>query len=82
MSSCKAWVIRVLRACLARLEPHPRPDVFEAVRNAVVWADGFEAGTSGDYKSYQVKSKLHKLFPDVRRRDMGLWIEQVLQERS
>lgn len=43
-------------------------------------AEGFAAGTSGEYKRHWVYAALLRDFPERRKRDLALLIEETLQD--
>ena len=76
-------LIRLCEWVLARLRPASGvadDAVRVEARRWVQWADGFAPGTSGEYKRHVVYAKLIHDFPAMRRRDLALAIEQVIQE--
>lgn len=77
------WLIACCEWLLIWLRRPPVPDADAVQREArqfVQWAEGFAPGTSGEYKRHAVYAKMIRAFPDTRRRDLALAIEQAVQE--
>jgi hypothetical protein len=74
----RAWLIRLLKAVLAWLEP-PVDDTPLLARVKVLVVAAEKLAASGEYKRHAVYARLLKEFPDSRKRDLALAIERVLQ---
>jgi hypothetical protein len=77
----KAFLVKVLMWTLKQVvSPDPR---LVRVRELVVWANELrvrDQEVTGERKRHQVLNRLVEEFPDAKRRDLALMIEQVLQE--
>lgn len=87
----KARVIRWLRALLLWLDPPPKVVPFPApvldpldaeADRLVREADQMRGGPDGEYKRHVVYSRLLKLFPDRRKRDVAFAIELAIQAKG
>ncbi len=73
----KKFLVRLLKAMLRELiQPHPYE---KRTLELVNWANEYHANVNGERKRHQVLNQLVMEFPAVRRRDLALAIEQVLQ---